>query len=63
MRSQDKAILVKVNNLSLIFNNKDKTCKIINSFEDLQCCELGTYKSKERALEVLDEIQNRIINI
>ena len=57
IRSQDKEILVKVNNLSLALN-KDETCEIINSFEDHQCWELGTYTTKERALEVLDEIQN-----
>ena len=58
VRSQDKEILVKVNNLSLVFSNKDEDCEIINSFEDHQCWELGTYKTKERALEVLDEIQD-----
>ena len=62
VRSQDKEILVKVNNLSLVFSNKDEDCEIINSFEDHQCWELGTYKTKERALEVLDEIQN-ILNL
>ena len=62
IRSQDKEILAKANILSLAFNNKDETCEIINSFEDHQCWELGTYKSKERALEVLDEIQN-ILNL
>ena len=58
IRSQDKEILIKVNNLSLICSNKDETCEIINSFEDHQCWELGIYKTKERALEVLDDIQN-----
>lgn len=59
VRSQDKEILVKVNNLSLALN-KDETCEIINSFEDHQCWELGTYTTKERALEVLDEIHEHI---
>jgi len=63
VRSQDKEILVKVNNLSLIFSNKDETCEIINSFEDHQYWELGTYKSKERALEVLNEIQEHLLKM
>ena len=59
VRSQDKEILVKVTNLSTTVN-QDGTCEITNSFEDHQCWELGTYKSKERALEVLDEIQRQL---
>lgn len=61
VRSQDKEILAKVNNLSTTVN-QDGTCEITNSFEDHQCWELGTYKSKERALEIIDEIQNYIDN-
>ena len=60
IRSQDKEILVKANNLSIVLE-QDDTCEIINTFEEHQCWELGTYKSKERALEVLDEIQNILL--
>ena len=53
IRNQDKSALVNVDEIRLsrgetcIGNNKSGT--------------LGEYKSKERALEVLDEIQNLII--
>lgn len=58
VRSQDKEFLMKVDNINLglsepirIFTYVDGT---VTSFI------LGTYKSKERAIEVLDEIQERI---
>ena len=61
IRSQDKNILEKVNKLYVA------TCEEENGFgiydiryDDLDDCDvpLGFYKTKERALEVLDEIQN-----
>ena len=54
IRSQDKECLTKVNHL--YFNNNG----YIKQQEDLI---LGTYKSKERALEILDEIQNLLNDI
>ena len=54
MRSQDKRILQKVNNIFLDANYENK--RIITY--DGDNIELGTYKTKERALEVLDDIQN-----
>lgn len=65
IRSQDKEILMKVDNINLgidvdtneptrIFTFVDKT---VTSFT------LGIYKSKERAIEVLDEIQEYLIDI
>ena len=61
IRSQDKNILEKVNKLYVA------TCEEENGFgiydiryDDLDDCDvpLGFYKTKERALEVLDEIHN-----
>ena len=54
VRSQDKRILQKVDNIFLDANYENKRI----STYDGDNVELGTYKTKERALEVLDEIQN-----
>lgn len=62
MRSQDKMNLVKIRQISLNYqNNKQIIANYIpelyeNSGEYYEI--LGTYKTKERAIEVLDEIQN-----
>lgn len=53
MRSQDKRILQKVDNIFLDANYEDKRI----STYDGNNVELGIYKTKERALEVMDEIQ------
>lgn len=66
IRSQDKNILEKVNKLYVA------TCEEENGFgiydiiyDDLDDCDvpLGFYKTKERALEVLYEIQYKIKNM
>ena len=62
IRSQDKDILVKVDSLLIDDNNNDiyTQCWVgVN----LETYTLGKYKSKERALEVLDEIQHRLITL
>ena len=51
IRSQDKEDLKKAEHIG-VFNEKI----YINGYEENGYC-IGTYKSKERALEVLDEIQ------
>lgn len=56
VRSQDKRILQKVDNIFLDVNYGNKRI----STYDGNNIELGTYKTKERALEVLTEIQNKI---
>lgn len=62
IRSQDKKNLVKIRQISLNYqNNKQIIANYIpdlypNSGEYYEL--LGVYKSKERAIEVLDEIQN-----
>lgn len=58
VRSQDKRILQKVDNIFLDANYEDKRI----STYDGDNVELGTYKTKERALEVLDEIQDELIS-
>jgi hypothetical protein len=62
IKNQDKTILQKVDNL-LISNgiNEKKTFNIYTNNINFQNV-LGEYKTKERALEVLDEIQNYIID-
>jgi len=54
IRSQSKQSLIKVENISLEIK-KDNVI-FITSGE----WRLGTYKTKERALEILDEIQKKI---
>ena len=65
IRSQDKMVLVKINStIGLKFNDyKTIIANYQPDFTDKYdgCYDvLGTYKAKERALEVLDEIQNKI---
>lgn len=57
VRSQDKRILQKVDNIFLDANYENKR---ISTYYG-ESIELGTYKTKERAIEVLDEIQNYIL--
>ena len=56
VRSQDRRILQKVDNIFLDANYENKRI----STYDGDSIELGTYKTKERALEVIEEIQNKI---
>lgn len=61
IRSQDKMNLVKVRQVCVNYQNNKQI--IANYIPELyensgECCEfLGTYETKERAIEVLDEIQ------
>ena len=58
IRSQDKEVLILANHLDIYnvcFDEEVKTWNIEESGVNL-----GEYRTKERALEVLDEIQNRI---
>ena len=62
VRSQDKDILIKVDNLELDDERNDiYTHNCINNMQ--MTYTLGRYKTKERALEVLDEIHQRLINL
>ena len=51
IRSQDKELLVKVKDIEL-GNFDEEKCLVANNLQNI-----GKYKTKERALEVLDEIQ------
>ena len=63
VRNQDKTILQKVDNLLISDgNNAGGTFNIYTNSLPAQNV-LGRYKTKERALEVLDEIQERIMLI
>ena len=59
--------LVKINQVSLNYqNNKQIIANYIPEIYENSSCYyelLGTYKTKERALEVLDEIEERIMLI
>ena len=50
--------LFKVNEIELGDYENNMDCLVINN---LYC--VGTYKTKERALEVLDEIQNHLLKL
>lgn len=68
IRSQDKEDLIKADNLGLAYRGKYNFMDKIGDIDNYCICQfiddyhvkLGTYKTKERALEVLDEIQNII---
>ena len=63
VRNQDKTILQKVDNLLISDgNNTGGTFNIYTNSLPAQNV-LGRYKTKERALEVLDEIEERIMLI
>ena len=60
IRSQDKEQLIKVDNLNVFHNTVN--CETINFIIKNNFDDLGSYATKERALEILDEIQNKINN-
>lgn len=60
IRSQDKTALTKASNLEIIIKTNG-VIEINNiNFREYNCL-LGTYETKERALEILGEIQNLIM--
>ena len=65
IRSQDKMNLVRIKQINVNYRDNRQIIanympeEYENSGEYYEL--LGTYKSKERALEVLDEIQNYIL--
>lgn len=61
VRSQNKKILTKVQELSI--EEFDCLWIIHKVKEKGSWTGLGTYKTKERALEVLDEIQSHLVTI
>ena len=61
MRSQDKRILQKVDNIYLNANYENKRI-CTNDSRDYES-DLGEYKTTERALEILDEVQKKLNEI
>lgn len=59
IRSMNKKHLVDVNHM--YSNDKFQIITTTNCFDNEEYIILGKYKSEERALEVLDMIQSRII--
>ena len=57
IRSQDKKRLIKIDNIKVYEDLKDNYSDIRAVFNDYELS-LGEYKTKERALMILDEIQN-----
>ena len=66
MRSQDRINLVKIRQISLNYSNKKQIIANYTpeSYENSGVYYelLGTYETKERAIEVLDEIQDLLQN-
>lgn len=64
VRSQDKEFLMKVDNINLGIDVDTNEPTRIFTFVDgtVTSFTLGTYNSKERALEVLDEIHDEVSN-
>lgn len=61
IRTQNKIKLTKVNDIQI--DKVSDGFQIINYSENNYVIILGLYKTKERALEVLDEIEERIMII
>lgn len=61
IRSQKKNALVNINFLRVI--NDGNYCLICGATTDGYDCELGVYSTEEKALKVLDEIQDYIEDV
>ena len=57
IRSQNKAVLLNFSNWAAIYIVKDGDDFIISSLEGENKCTLGKYSTKEKAMQVLDMIQ------
>ncbi len=62
IRSQNKAILLNFSNWAAIYIVKDGDDFIISSLEGENKCTLGKYSTKEKAMKVLDMIQEAYVN-
>ena len=60
IRSQDKELLVNVDKFNVAEEDYHHTFTINSAIGNSSYYELGEYKTKERAIEVLDEIQKAI---
>ena len=59
MHSQDKECLTNISNIQYVYKNHIHG--LGTYYDHLKI--LGTYETKERAIEILDEIQTKINNI
>ena len=57
VRSQDKECLIPIKNPICVYDNK-----IVYKESASYIITIGTYKTKEKALEVLDEIQSYLMS-
>ena len=62
IRSQNKEILAKIINFSVV-EYKDEFRIVGFSADEMDESDLGCYETKERAIEVLDQIHKRILNL
>ena len=58
VRSQDRECLINISNIQYVYKNNMHG--LGTYYDNLKI--LGTYKTKERVIEVLDEIQDRMLN-
>lgn len=63
IRSQDETKLVLVHSLGIAKSYYNDTWSISTPYGDRVVESIGSYKSKKRALEVLDEIQKSLMPI
>lgn len=64
IRSQDKKTIVIFENIGQLYIEKDyrSNIKIAVDFPDGRTCELGVYSTEEKAIKVLDMIQENYIS-
>lgn len=62
IRSQNKAFLLNFSNLTVAYIAEDDEDFVISSLEDENRYKLGKYFSKEKAMKVLDMIQEAYVN-
>lgn len=62
IRSQNKAFLLNFSNLTIAYIAEDDEDFVISSLEDENRYRLGKYSSEEKAMRVLDMIQEAYVN-
>ena len=62
IRSQDKTVIVNIDNIfSIAIRNINGAAAIYIGSQGT-CCDMGEYSTKEKALKVLDMIQEAYVN-
>lgn len=62
IRSQDRQKLVKVKTIEILDHHANNTKEYVCTAININYEQFASYKSKERALEVLDDIQDVMLN-